>query len=83
MTLSEAAVALAVAGGYAVWAYNHPYHDCPRCRGSGRNRGSTGRRRGKCRRCKGAREVKTAGSQMLHRMVRGAVRYRKDKGKER
>ncbi len=71
-------IAAAVAG-YAVWAYTHPYRRCPRCKGKGSNRGSTRRRSGRCRRCKGSRQVKTLGSRMLHRMVRGAVRYRNDR----
>jgi len=66
------AVLALVAGGYAVWAYFHPWRDCPRCKATGRNRLSTDRRRGKCRRCKGSREVKTFGAQLLHRAVRSA-----------
>ncbi|MGO8886638.1 MAG: hypothetical protein ACLQDY_08905 [Streptosporangiaceae bacterium] len=72
-------VIAAIVAGYAVWAYFHPYRPCPRCKGKGTNRGSTGRRSGRCRRCKGSRQVKTLGSRMLHRMVRGAVRYRNDR----
>ena len=57
---------------YAAWAYAHPWRDCPRCQGSGRNRLSTRRRRGKCWRCKGTREVRTLGSRALHRTARSA-----------
>jgi hypothetical protein len=67
-----ALVILAAVVGYAIWAYNHPWRDCPRCKGSGRNRLSTKRRRGKCWRCKGTREVRTLGARMLHRAVRSA-----------
>lgn len=65
-------VLLAVVIGYAAWAYLHPFRDCPRCSGTGRNSLSTARRRGKCRRCGGSREVRTLGARALHRMVRSA-----------
>jgi hypothetical protein len=61
---------LALIAGYAVWAYFHPFRPCPRCAGKGTNRGSTRRRSGKCPRCKGSREIKTIGSQLLHRAVK-------------
>jgi hypothetical protein len=64
--------AAATAVVYAVWAYFHPFRDCPRCKGSGRNRLSTKRRRGRCWRCKGTREIRTLGARMLHRAVRSA-----------
>lgn len=65
-------IVTAVVVAYAVWAYLHPWRPCPRCQGSGRNRGSTARRWGKCWRCKGSREVRTTGARLLHRMVRSA-----------
>lgn len=61
---------LAVAFVYAAWAYFHPFRACPRCNGSGTNPLSTVRRNGKCRKCNGSRQVKTRGSQVLHRAVR-------------
>lgn len=57
---------------YAIWAYTHPWRPCPRCKGTGTNAMSTKRRTGRCRRCKGTRQVKTLGAQMLHRIVRSA-----------
>jgi len=69
-------IAAAVIAGYAAWAYFHPFRSCPRCKGSGTNQLSTARRRGKCRRCKGSREIKTVGSRALHRAVRSATSYR-------
>jgi DnaJ-class molecular chaperone len=75
MTGTEVLLGLAVAAGYATWAYFHPFRACPRCQGNGSNRLSTKKRRGKCRRCKGDREVRTAGSRMLHRAVRSARGY--------
>jgi hypothetical protein len=62
--------ALVLAAGYAVWAYFHPFRPCPRCGGTGANRGSTRRRKGKCGRCKGSREVKTVGARLIHRAIR-------------
>lgn len=73
-------VGLAVVTGYAIWAYNHPWRDCPRCKGSGRNALSTRRRRGRCWRCHGAREVRTLGARAMHRAVRSVRTYR-SKGK--
>lgn len=69
-------VVLAAIAAYAVWAYCHPWRPCPRCGGKGTSALSTRRRNGKCRRCKGTREVRTLGSRALHRAVRGATDYR-------
>jgi transposase-like protein len=82
MTARLALLLSAVAVAYAVWAYTHPYRDCPRCKGTGRNRLSTSRRRGRCWRCKGTREIKTLGSRALHKLVRRttrAIRSRREK----
>jgi len=65
-------ITLAGGTGRAVWIYHHPFRACPRCKGSGRNRMSTARRRGHCRRCKGSREIQARGSRMIHRAVRSA-----------
>jgi hypothetical protein len=62
--------------GYAAWAYFHPFRDCPRCRRSGRNRGSTGRRWGNCSRCHGTRQVQTFGARLLHRSARSVAQRR-------
>jgi len=79
MTAAEVVAALLAGAGYATWAYLHPWRDCPRCKATGRNRLSTPRRRGKCRRCKGTREVRTLGARVLHRAVRSARGYRNDR----
>jgi DnaJ-class molecular chaperone len=71
-------VTLAVTG-YAVWAYTHPFRPCPRCQGKGTNRGSTRRRSGRCKRCKGNRQVQTIGSRALHRAVRALVQANNDR----
>lgn len=73
---------LAASIGYGIWAYTHPYRPCPWCKGKGSNRGSTRRRSGRCRRCGGSKQVKSIGSRMLHRAIRGAARFNRDrKGK--
>jgi hypothetical protein len=63
--------------GYGAWAYFHPYRRCPRCKGTGLNRGSiAGRRWGKCGRCRGERSSRTIGARALHRAVRSAASWR-------
>ena len=44
-----------------------PLRPCPRCGGKGTNRGSTGRRYGRCPRCKGTKQVRRAGAGAVHR----------------
>ncbi|HEY5360316.1 MAG TPA: hypothetical protein VIJ82_21960 [Streptosporangiaceae bacterium] len=70
---------LAAVVGYLGWIYFHPFRPCPRCKGKGTNRGSTKRRHGPCRKCGGTRHVQALGSRMLHRAVRGAATYRRDR----
>ncbi|MGH3158857.1 MAG: hypothetical protein ACRDNF_20115 [Streptosporangiaceae bacterium] len=72
-------VLAALAVAYAWWAYAHPWRDCPRCKGARTNPGSSGRRWGKCRRCKGHGEVKTIGAAALHRAVRSIVQHYRDR----
>jgi len=79
MTAVEVLAALAASAGYATWAYCHPFKSCPRCKATGVNALSTPRRRGKCRRCKGTREVRTLGARVLHRAVRSIRGYRHDR----
>jgi hypothetical protein len=62
---------------YAVWSYAHPFIDCWACKATGRNRGSTRRRRGKCWRCRGTREIQAPGSRVLHRLVRSLREHAK------
>lgn len=66
---------VAYTGSLYIW----PMRPCPRCSGKGTNRGSNRRRFGPCKRCKGTRAVQRIGSRQVHRAVRGAVRYRKEK----
>jgi hypothetical protein len=74
---------LLIAGGavlYGASLYIWPYKPHARCGGTGRNRGSSGRRFGVCpsRRCKNG-TVQRIGSRAVHRAVRGAISYRKEK----
>ena len=73
---------LLITGGavlYAASLYWWPMRPCRRCGGRGTNRGSSKRRFGTCRRCKGSRSVQRIGSRAVHRAVRGAVRSARDR----
>jgi hypothetical protein len=50
--------------------YFWPFAACWRCKGTGRNQGSSDRRWGECRRCKGGGRRRRVGARALHR---GAV----------
>jgi hypothetical protein len=63
--LGLAAIA-AWAGSLWLW----PFGPCMRCKGSGRNAGSTSQRHGECRRCKGSGRRRRVGARTVHR---GAV----------
>lgn len=72
LILAGAAILLTWAGSLYAW----PFGPCPRCRGTGVNRGSTSRRFGTCRRCGGTRRVQRRGSRTVHRIawtVRGEL----------
>ena len=59
------------AAGWLGSLYMWPYTRCRWCTGSGRNSGSTGRRYGKCRFCKGQPERLRFGARLVHRRGRG------------
>jgi hypothetical protein len=63
-------IALLAAAAYAGSLYLWPFRPCLRCGGSGRNKGSTRRRFGECRRCKGTGRLRRIGAKTIHR---GAV----------
>jgi hypothetical protein len=69
--ISHAALALlivlAVLGGWALSLYVHPFGQCGKCNGTGRNRGSTARRFGPCKRCGGPGRRQRIGSKLVHR----------------
>lgn len=58
---------------WLVSLYAHPFTGCVRCRGTGLNKGSTGKRFGLCKACGGSRRRQRRGSRTLHRWAR-AVR---------
>jgi hypothetical protein len=55
---------------YAGSLYLWPFRPCMKCGGSGRNKGSSGKRFGECRRCKGSGRRRRLGARIIHR---GAV----------
>jgi hypothetical protein len=65
-------VAVAVAVLAALWllrAWLWPYAPCRRCKGTGKNAGSTGRRFGTHRRCKGTGRRVRLGARTVHRVI--------------
>ena len=67
MSLPAFLALVIVAVVYAVSLWRWPLRPCPRCKGRGTNRGSTGKRYGRCRRCKGTKQVKRIGATAVHR----------------
>lgn len=65
---------------YCLWAYFHPFKACWKCKGTGLNGMSTSRRKGKCVRCHGARELPTMGYRVMRSMVRGLGTARREVG---
>ena len=60
-------IAVIFAVGYAASLLRWPLRPCPRCRGKGVNRGSNARRYGRCRKCKGTKQVRRIGATAVHR----------------
>jgi DnaJ-class molecular chaperone len=63
---------------WAVRAYVWPYKPCPVCKGRKTNRGSTKRRFGSCRWCKGSGMRRVLGAKQVHRAVRSLIAYRRN-----
>jgi len=61
---------LAAAAGYAGSLYLWPFRPCGRCKGTGRNSGSSSKRFGECKRCGGSGRRRRLGAKTIHR---GAV----------
>jgi hypothetical protein len=55
-----------------VQLYRFPFRKCGRCKGTGVNRGSTGKRFGVCKACGGSRRAQRFGSQTLHKAIQSA-----------
>ena len=69
---------------YLISLWRWPLRPCPRCRGRGVNPGSTSRRYGRCRRCKGTKQVRRIGATAVHRFfwsVAGAALRRRTQEK--
>ena len=71
---------LAAAAAYAGSLYVWPFRPCPRCKGTGRNRGSNRKRYGACkaRRCDRG-TVQRFGSKTVHRAVRSLIAYQNNR----
>ena len=72
--LSGGTVVVVLAVLAVIWLVRlwwHPFGACGRCDGSGKNLGSTGKRYGHCRKCKGTGRRQRLGSKQVQRAVRG------------
>jgi hypothetical protein len=76
---SWAVLALLLPAAWLVCAYFWPFAPCWSCRGRKTNRGSSRRRYGSCRVCKGSGSRQVLGSKSLHRAVRSASKYRNER----
>lgn len=56
-----------LAAGWVVSLWRWPLRPCPWCKGRGVNRGSSARRYGRCRKCKGTKQVRRIGATAVHR----------------
>lgn len=71
--------------------FRWPLRPCPRCGGRGVNRGSNRRRYGRCRRCKGTKQVRRFGATAVHRFfwsvagaaLRGRLHEKVEKAKQK
>jgi DnaJ-class molecular chaperone len=53
-------------GGHTLSLYLWPFRKCRRCKGTGRNPGSSSSRWGQCRRCRGAGYRRRLGAKTIH-----------------
>lgn len=60
---------VAALGCWVVSLYLWPFGPCAKCKGSGRNAGSTRKRFGECKRCNGSGRRQRLGSRTVHRTV--------------
>jgi len=68
--LVDAGIVLAVAAIWLARLWLWPFGPCRRCKGTGKNIGSTGRRFGTHRRCKGSGRRVRLGARMVRRAIR-------------
>lgn len=55
--------------GWVVSLLVWPFGPCHRCNGTGVNRGSSGKKFGVCRRCRGHKHIQRFGSRTVHKLV--------------
>lgn len=77
--MTHVLVALALAGGYALFLLIRPQKNCWRCHGWG----ARGRRRSSCRWCGGTGSRFRLGARLLHRGAALALRYAAERHRER
>jgi DnaJ-class molecular chaperone len=84
-------VLVAVIIALVISRWRWPLRPCPRCGGKGTNRGSTGKRYGRCPKCKGTKQVRRVGATAVHRFfwsvagaaMRGRMQARVEKAKKK
>lgn len=79
-------IALIAAAAWLVSRYLWPFGPCPKCKGSGVNKGSNKKRFGECPRCRGRRRVQRFGSKTVHRIawtIRGEAARRRQEHKDK
>lgn len=70
-------VFLAIAWMVCAWFW--PFAPCFRCQGRKTNKGSTKKRFGMCKLCRGTGSRQVLGSKALHRTVRAGVKFRNER----
>ena len=65
-------VGLGALGAWALSLYAHPFGPCRKCKATGVNKGSGGKRFGVCKACGGSRRKQRLGSRTLHRWIQSA-----------
>jgi hypothetical protein len=56
-----------------------PYKPCPKCKGTGRNRGSSKKRHGDCKKCGGSHRVRRIGARAVHQAITSIRNSRREK----
>lgn len=82
--LSVATLLVIALGALACWVaslYLWPFAPCRKCEGSGRNRGSDGKRYGQCRRCEGSGRRTRFGARAVHRGRVSLAERRRERGR--
>jgi DnaJ-class molecular chaperone len=91
MSLHMFLVLVIVIVAFVISLWRWPLRPCPRCGGRGVNPGSNRKRYGRCRRCKGTKQVRRIGATAVHRFywsvlgaaLRGRVKDKVEKAKEK